>query len=95
MRANVAQDRIATKEFPANMIEVPLEHPDVPETWAVLDGGGVVDWMQMVKGITEEHPEILAAKNKAVLKATLKKVIDPDTVGGTAEQVEQWLPYIK
>ena len=102
--AKVDTDRMAEAQAKKNdkpearpgQVEIPLNHPPVPAVWAELgEVEGLTSWLDMVKSIVADHPEITAAKNRPMLMKALKAVVKPEEVGGTPEDVEAWLPLVK
>jgi hypothetical protein len=80
----------------SDSVTIPLNHPPVPAVWAELgDVEGITSWLDMVRSIVADHPEITAAKNRPMLMKALKAAVKPEEVGGTPEDVEAWLPLVK
>lgn len=96
MQEAQAKKANGAQEVKPGQVEIPLNHPEVPAVWAELgDVEGVVQWMDMVRSIKADHPEIAAAKNKPMLMKALKAAVNVEEVGGTPEDVEAWLAYVK
>ncbi len=66
--------------------------PPLPQMWADAGEGGEEGWLDTVRGLVKANPQ--GKQPKPIWEAKLLKLVDPDVLGGTAEEVKSWLPFV-